>query len=250
MRIGLWTVAILGVGLAAAAAAQEAPASHQNDSMPGMDMGNSASPEASKSAVPSSGAMKPMEHCQCPMMKPGGAMAMEHDDGMKMGGGSAAAMNHSGGEMQCMGMIHKTETPVPAGVLRVSFGGKPTDWTLAQLAALPHKTITLFNSHAKANQTYSGVPLMDLLAKAGVAAKPHGKDLALYLMAVGSDGYVAVYAAAEVNPDVHEGTVLVADAMDGKPLAGEGPLKLVATGDTRPARWVRNLAQVKVETAQ
>jgi hypothetical protein len=55
---------------------------------------------------------------------------------------------------------------------------------------------------------------------------------------------------AEVNPDVHDATVIVADALEGKPLAGDGPLKLVATGEKRPARWVRNLAAVQVLTAQ
>jgi len=150
-----------------------------------------------------------------------------------------------------MGHDHAMAKPnVPAGVLRVTVAGKSTDWTLAQLAAMPHKTATLFNSHAKANQSYAGVPLMELLLKAGVAAKPHGKDLALYLAAVGSDGYVAVYSVAEVNPDVHEGTVLVADAVDGKPLTDDGPLKLVSAGETRPARWVRNLALIKVDAAQ
>jgi hypothetical protein len=139
---------------------------------------------------------------------------------------------------------------VPTGVLRLTFDGKSTDWTLAQLAALPHKTITVFNSHAKANQTYSGVPLMDLLAKAGVPTDLHGHDLALYLAAVGSDGYIAAYAVAEVNPLTHEGAVLVADAMDGRPLGTTGPLMMVDSGDKKPSRWVRNLVQVKVQTAQ
>jgi hypothetical protein len=42
---------------------------------------------------------------------------------------------------------------------------------------------------------------------------------------------------------------MVADAMDGKPIGNSGPLQLVATGETRPARWVRNLVAVVVLTA-
>jgi hypothetical protein len=38
--------------------------------------------------------------------------------------------------------------------------------------------------------------------------------------------------------------------VDGKPLGDEGPLKLVATGEKRPARWVRNLVAIRVETAK
>ena len=77
-----------------------------------------------------------------------------------------------------------------------------------------------------------------------------GKDMALYLVAVGSDGYKAVYSLAEVNPDVHDATVIVADSENGKPLGADGPLKLVATRETHPARWVRNLVAVEVLTAQ
>jgi hypothetical protein len=150
-----------------------------------------------------------------------------------------------------MDMGHGTGKPsVPAGPLKIVFGDKSAEWTPATLAALPHKTITVFNEHAKANQTYSGVPLIDLLTRLGVPDKPHGKDLRLYLVAEGSDGYEAVYTVAEVNPDVHDAIVIVADALEGKPLADDGPLKLVATGEKRPARWVRNLVAVQVLTAQ
>jgi len=90
---------------------------------------------------------------------------------------------------------------------------------------------------------------MELLKPLGVPEKPHGKDFRLYLVAVGADGYEVVYSAAEATPDVHDSTVLVADTMDGKPIAEDGPMKLVATGEKRPARWVRNLVSVRVMTA-
>jgi hypothetical protein len=49
---------------------------------------------------------------------------------------------------------------------------------------------------------------------------------------------------------VHDATVLVADSENGKPIADDGPLKLVATREKRPARWVRNLVAVRVLTAE
>jgi hypothetical protein len=137
-----------------------------------------------------------------------------------------------------------------AGPLTITYNGKSSQWTPATLAALPHTTLTLFNEHAKANQTYSGVPLTDLLTPLGVPGKPHGKDFRIYLVAEGSDGYQVVYSGGEVTPDVHDGTVMVADSVDGKPLSDEGPLKLVATGEKRPARWVRNLVAIRAETAK
>ncbi|MGA3050066.1 MAG: hypothetical protein ABSD67_25915 [Terracidiphilus sp.] len=138
----------------------------------------------------------------------------------------------------------------PVGPLKITFGDKSAEWTAATLSVLPHTTITAYNEHAKADQTYSGVELIELLKPLGVADKPHGKEFRLYLVAEGSDGYQVVYSIGEVTPDVHIGKVLVADAQDGKPIADDGPLKLVAVGEKRPARWVRNLVAIRVLTAQ
>lgn len=142
-----------------------------------------------------------------------------------------------------------SKAKAPAGPLKITFESKSAEWTATTLAALPHKTITLYNEHVKANQSYSGVPLIDLLTRLGVPDKPHGKDFKLYLVAEGSDGYQVVYAVAEVNPDVHDGTVLVADSMDGKPIGDNGPLQLATSGEKRPARWVRNLVAIRVLSA-
>jgi hypothetical protein len=138
----------------------------------------------------------------------------------------------------------------PVGPLKVSFGNKSAEWTAGTLASLPHKTLTVYNEHAKKNETYTGVALIDLLTRLGVPEKPHGKEFRLYLEAEGADGYVVVYSVAEVTPDVHDATVIVADTLDGKPIGDDGPLKLVATGEKRPARWVRNLTAVRVLSAQ
>lgn len=151
------------------------------------------------------------------------------------------------GEMDSM---HHAKPVLPTGPLKVTVGDKSAEWTPEKLAALPHSTLKLYNEHAKAEQTFSGVPLIELLKPLGVAEKPHGKDLALYVSVEGADGYKAVYSIGEVNPDVHDGTVLVADSMNGKPLGENGPLQLVATGEKRPARWVRNLAAIRVRTAE
>jgi Oxidoreductase molybdopterin binding domain len=139
---------------------------------------------------------------------------------------------------------------LPTGPLKITFADKSAEWTPAALAPLPHKTLTLYNEHAKTNQTYTGVPLIDLLTRLGVPDKPHGKDFRLYLIAEGADAYQVVYSLGEVTPDVHDATVIVADTLDGRPIAEDGPLKLVATGEKRPARWVRNLVTIRVLTAQ
>lgn len=144
-------------------------------------------------------------------------------------------------------MHHATE---PAGPLKITFGDKAEEWTPTTLAPLPHVTITVYNEHEKTNQTFTGVPLIDLLARLGVPNKPRGKDFRLYIVAGGADGYQVVYSLGEISPDVHDGTVLVADGLDGHLLGNNGLLQLVATGEKRPARWVRNLIAIRVLTAQ
>jgi hypothetical protein len=150
-----------------------------------------------------------------------------------------------------MGSMHREAKPSgPAVPLRIIFGAQSAEFTPEKLAALPHTTITVFNGHAKANQTYSGVPLIALLKPLGVTEEPKGKDFKLYLEAEGSDGYVVVYSIGEVTPYIHDGTVLVADSVDGKPLADNGPFQLVATGEKHPARWVHNLVAIRVLHAE
>ena len=202
---------------------------------------------------------KPMNMSQCMKMGDGRPMDMSKDKGRSSGMDHDMNMEMGKDKSMNMGAGHETKMEMDpgmgraigkpaaaAGPLKIAFGDKSAEWTPATLGALPHATLTVFNAHAKANQTYTGVPLIELLSKLGVPAKPHGNDLRLYLVAEGADGYKAVYSVAEINPDLHDGTVIVADTMDGRPLAEAGPLQLVAAGEKRPARWVRNLVAVKV----
>jgi hypothetical protein len=143
---------------------------------------------------------------------------------------------------------------VPAGSLVVSAGpDHSTIFDVGSLKKVPHKTITVHNPHTNTDETYSGVPLIDLLAKEGVVHGHdlRGKGLSEYVVATGSDGYKAVLALAEVDPEFHPGDVIVADAMDGKPIdAKSGPFRLVVTEDKRPARSVHNLVSIELRTAE
>ncbi len=139
------------------------------------------------------------------------------------------------------------QVPAP---LKITFGEKSATWTPAQLAAQPQTTVSVYNEHTKANETYTGVPLIALLTPLGVHDKPRGKDLRLYVVAAGSDGYEVIYSIGEITPDVSKSAVIVADSENGKPLAADGPLKLIATDEKRPARWVRNLVAIRVLTAE
>ena len=133
--------------------------------------------------------------------------------------------------------------------VKITFGDKSAEWTVPKIAELPHQTITVHNAHINADQTFSGVPLIQLLTPLGVPEKPKGKDFKLYVLVEGRDGYKVVFAIGEIAPDVHEGTVLLADSVDGKPITENGPFQLVCTGEKRPARWVRNLVTIRVMAA-
>lgn len=193
-------------------------------------------------------------------LKPGGyciAIAsqgfMKLEDHFEVAGPKTISFKLSvGGCTECV-----TVTPTTANslLLRVvpSHGIKPLVITPANLAAMPHKTITFHNVHTSADETYSGVPLIYLLGTMGVPRGKdlHGKVLSEYVVATGSDGYKAVLALAEVDPEFHPGDVIVADTMDGQPLDEKnGPFKLVVTEDKRPARSVHNLVSIDVKTAE
>ena len=137
--------------------------------------------------------------------------------------------------------------------LKMVVNGQSQSMSAADLKALTHHPVTVHNPHANADETYSGVPLIDLLAKQGVphGGDLHGKALAAYIVATGSDGYKAVLALAEVDPEFHPGEILVADQMDGNPLdAKSGPFRLIVAEDKRPARSVRGLVSIEVKTAE
>ncbi len=89
----------------------------------------------------------------------------------------------------------------------------------------------------------------DLLREAGVTLGPalRGEHLSKYVLVEAADGYRAVFALPELDPEFAREVVLVAYQVDGQALpAGEGPFRLVAPADKKHARWVRQVAAIKV----
>jgi hypothetical protein len=145
-------------------------------------------------------------------------------------------------------MEHSRPT-VPSTQLTIkALDGKSMTFTPADIAAMPHKTVSVYNRHTKANETYSGVPLVELLGKVGAPSGENvrGKLFLLGVVAEGTDHYGVLYALAEVDPSIHSGDVIVADSVDGQKLGTDGAFKMVSTEEKRPARWVRNLDQITV----
>lgn len=146
-------------------------------------------------------------------------------------------------------MDHGSKPTVPSTLLKIQgLDGNSVTLSPEEFAALPHKTVSVFNSHSKANEQYAGVPLTDLLAKVGVprGEQVKGKVFLTGIVAEGTDHYKVLYALAEVDPSIHAGDVVVADSVDGHKLEKDGAFKMVSTEEKRPARWVRNLTSIAV----
>ena len=126
----------------------------------------------------------------------------------------------------------------------------PSNLSLAEIRALPHVDVKVHNGHTNTDETYSGVPLVVLLAKvdAPLGENLRGKALTNYVVVTGSDGYSVLLSLAEVDPMFHDGQIVVADSRDGQPLTTSGPYQLIVSEDKRPARWVRNLISIAVQS--
>ena len=120
------------------------------------------------------------------------------------------------------------------------------EWKVMARAKLTAK------DHGGVTHDYEGVTLQALLLQAGVPQGDtlRGKSVTLVVVAEGTDGYRAAFSVAELDADFVGEQVLVADTVDGKPLAaGEGPLRLVVPGDKVQARAVRMLKSITVVNA-
>src|SRR5215469_1462853 len=129
----------------------------------------------------------------------------------------------------------------------------PLTLTITDLKSMHRTTIRVMNTHEKKSEVYEGVLPEELLQKAGA---PHGEQLrgplmTSYLIAEAEDGYKVVFALAELDSGFLDSQILVADTMDGAPIGPkQGPFRLVAPHEKRPARWVRMLKSITVVCPQ
>jgi DMSO/TMAO reductase YedYZ molybdopterin-dependent catalytic subunit len=125
---------------------------------------------------------------------------------------------------------------------------KPEHYTLEQLQKLPVTKVTA-RDHDGAPAEYAGVPVADLLRRAGapMGQQLRGRALANAVIVHAVDRYQAVFSLAELDPDMAAHPALLAWSRNGEPLpASQGPLRLIVPDDTRQARWVRQVTAVEV----
>jgi Oxidoreductase molybdopterin binding domain len=97
------------------------------------------------------------------------------------------------------------------------------------------------------------VALKTVLEKAGVEFGPsmRGKRLASCLLVEAADGYSAVIALPEIDPDFTDKQIVLAFLQNGKPLnAKAGAYRIVIPEEKRMARWVRQVTTLKIVYVQ
>lgn len=128
--------------------------------------------------------------------------------------------------------------------------GAAVTLSAADVAKLPQHTVQV-TDHGKP-ATFEGVLLSDVLGKVDLPSgeKYHRTAASYYLLVEASDGYRALYAWAELDPSFNDKAVYVVTKRDGKPLAdSEGPFRLIAPGEKRAARWVRQVTALRIKQA-
>lgn len=153
----------------------------------------------------------------------------------------------------CAGAGPVRETP-PAHGGRASEPSAPSPFVVpldtATLSKLPRENVRA-SAHGKSLDC-EGVALDALLRATGAlpAEKLPGPQLARYVLVDARDGYRVLYSLAELDPGTGKRRVLLVDRCGGAALGDEeGPLRLIAPDDARPARWVRQVKSITVVTA-
>jgi hypothetical protein len=134
----------------------------------------------------------------------------------------------------------------------------PGTYSLSGLTSLPATTLTAtyLAAGTSVTDTYTGVSLWTLLTTAGLITNPTIKNdvLRQYVVAVGSDGYEAVFSLGEIDPNFGNQQDLVAYCdTDGQlgtcGMGSTGPdgfARMVVPGDIAGGRYVSNLVALAV----
>jgi hypothetical protein len=130
--------------------------------------------------------------------------------------------------------------------------GKQTVLARSDIESLPHVKVATHGSEnhgSENNATFEGVALKTVLEKGGVefGHSMRGKRLASCLLVEAADGYSAVIALPEIDPNFTDKQIVLAFLQDGKPLDTKaGPYRIVIPDEKRMARWVRQVTTLKI----
>ena len=123
----------------------------------------------------------------------------------------------------------------------------PLKLTADDLAKMPRQSVTVEEPDGS-KATYEGVPLLEVLQRAGapLGGQLRKQALASYILAKAKDGYQVVFTLAEIDPQFANEVILLADKRNGAPLPqNQGALRLEVGSDKVGARSVRMLESIE-----
>jgi hypothetical protein len=139
--------------------------------------------------------------------------------------------------------------PPAQETIRVLLDGKPPV-TLDRdaLAAMPRTSVDTVAIHHEPPAQWQGVALEDVLQRAGAPSgeQLRGHSMTTIVRITASDHYQVIFSLAELDAQLGNEQVMLADTQDGHPIAKDGPYRIVVPGDKRPARWIRNVTTIEV----
>lgn len=153
----------------------------------------------------------------------------------------------------CLILVHPAhparaaEATEPKGVSLLIEGRPPITLSHTELSEMPRRAVDGVDHGVRAR--FEGVSVSALLERIGapLGEKLRGRAAALGVLVEAADGYRTLFALAELDPTFSDDAVILADRRDGQPLSDfEGPLRIVAVGDQRQARWVRQVVSLRL----
>jgi hypothetical protein len=121
-----------------------------------------------------------------------------------------------------------------------------------ELRGLPRAELHIPDSHDPNKvSVYSGPSLLEVLETCGLQFDPGMPSLRAAMsssvLVEAADGYRVVFSMAELEPELTDKVIMLADTKDGEPLSPQdGPFRIIVPGDKRPTRWVRQVTAVTV----
>lgn len=148
--------------------------------------------------------------------------------------------------MLSMPVLAQTPAPPPAAAEAALIAGETRiALTPEELAALPatEATTSFLSSRGYVAAHYKGALLWDLLEAHGVVGEDVKAALRHTVLVSAADGHAVAFSVGELAPDFGNRPVILAWEVDGAP--SEGGLRMVAPGDTRGARHVKQVSAIE-----
>lgn len=126
---------------------------------------------------------------------------------------------------------------------------KTIEFTATEFATLPRTEVKLSDQREKAERTYSGVTMRELLARVGapLGEKLRGSGLTSGVIVRTKDNYAVLFSLAEFDENFSSRTIILADQEDGQPLPpSSAPFRIITPGDKRGARSARQVTSIEV----